>query len=726
MRRLAILALFLAASSAEAAVEPAATLLLPYFEVDVNAPQTTAATTAFTITNVTPMPQIAYMTIWTDWGFPVLSVNIFLTGYDQQRIDLYDVLARKFVGTNGYAGNQVEPGSRSYANDANPHFLPQAAGDCAALPGPIPPNIAEDVRNAVTSGTIHNCGTTRIGSTHTNAIGYVTIDVMADCDIKWPTDPKYFDEILYDNVLTGYYTIYDGKEFDAAPLVHIRATPTAQMPKTFYGRLSNGRDRREPLPSSFDARYAFQTTVRLWRDGTTGPNATCASYQSSGIVDAPEVVRFDEHENATVRSGPSRYPLYGAPPTPLAIAADMSSVLFPAMPSSDAGGWMKIDSPSRQSWVATTMRAGGYSVTEDAAINASENDTCDITVTPAATLLLPYFEVDPAARAHTTIFTVTNTSSESRIARVTLWTDLAYPMFTFNIPLTGYDSQAIDVADTILGSDDLRNAFIHGVAASCPQIGLDHKLAVGYATIDLVATLGTTSPNDPGYFDELLYDNVLTGDWAIVDGGNDSAGAPLVHIRAVPDLPYTFYDRYTTGGVRTRDRRQPLPAVFAFPWLRAADSVDTKVLVWREGVVGGGAACSEYKRNYKPTPQAQWYQWHYTSDAVTFDEHENSTSFGFGGVVEGGYSPLPVLPAAMSAPLGIFPYPPGDEAGWIYFDLSNGGSTAYSASRKGFARSQGWVMTVHSWPKGYTVTLPATMLANGCTLHVQGSSPLGP
>ncbi|HYM60647.1 MAG TPA: hypothetical protein VEZ11_07125, partial [Thermoanaerobaculia bacterium] len=48
---------------------PAATLLLPYFDVDFKSPQTTAQTCLFTIVNVTRLPQIAHCTIWTDWSF---------------------------------------------------------------------------------------------------------------------------------------------------------------------------------------------------------------------------------------------------------------------------------------------------------------------------------------------------------------------------------------------------------------------------------------------------------------------------------------------------------------------------------------------------------------------------------------------------------------------------------------------------------------------------------
>src|SRR5437764_9041241 len=46
-------------------------------------------------------------------------------------------------------------------------------------------------------------------------------------------------------------------------------------------------------------------------------------------------------------------------------------------------------------------------------ITTDNNASCDITVSPAATLLLPYFEVDvgkPVSDANNTIFSIINTS----------------------------------------------------------------------------------------------------------------------------------------------------------------------------------------------------------------------------------------------------------------------------------------------------------------------------
>src|SRR5437763_3718202 len=125
------------ADSCDIGVTPAATLLLPYFEVDTAAAQGAGATTLFTITNTSRYPQIAHVTVWTDWSFPVLDFNIFLTGYDVQGINLFDVIVRGVIvpatgaapGTsistvpgspqNGFTGTGAIP----FNNTSNPNFV---------------------------------------------------------------------------------------------------------------------------------------------------------------------------------------------------------------------------------------------------------------------------------------------------------------------------------------------------------------------------------------------------------------------------------------------------------------------------------------------------------------------------------------------------------------------------------------------------------------------------
>src|SRR5205085_10895638 len=140
---------------------PAATLLLPYFDVDFKSPQTTARTTLFTIVNVTDLPQIAHVVVWTDWSFPALDFNIFLTGYDVQGINMYDIFARATIapgatpGTGGTSSNTTvptnpTPGSQPAPNDANPNITSLAF--CANLPGPFSLSLLADLKSIFTTG----------------------------------------------------------------------------------------------------------------------------------------------------------------------------------------------------------------------------------------------------------------------------------------------------------------------------------------------------------------------------------------------------------------------------------------------------------------------------------------------------------------------------------------------------------------------------------------------
>lgn len=359
---------------------PAATLLLPYFEVDINAQQTTAQTTLFTITNVTQIPQIAHVTVWTDLSYPVLDFNIFLTGYDVQGINLYDVIARGFVAST--IGTSIDDtisptGIRSLDNDANPHFLGSVASDCSILPGPIPANILADVRTGLTTGRVSACGSAQVGLVHANAIGYVTIDVAATCSVALPIEPTYYSgEILFDNVLIGDYQQINpnpatGNYAGGNPLVHIRAVPEGgpagaaavptNLPFTFYDRYTPGPlanrtyDRRQPLPSTFAARFiqggtgAFNTNFKIWREGVTGPiGVACSAYarNNGSEMQVRDIVRFDEHENPTINASQTRVsPVQTTTVVlPETSSTSTSAGIYPPLSTSgDVGGWMYLN-----------------------------------------------------------------------------------------------------------------------------------------------------------------------------------------------------------------------------------------------------------------------------------------------------------------------------------------------------------------------------------------------
>jgi hypothetical protein len=415
--------------SCDISLLPAATLLLPYFEVDFQTPATTARTTLFTVQNTTAQPQIARVTLWTDWGYPMFTFNVFLTGYDVQAINLYDVFARGMVAPGVAAGsggtsNRTMPGALSTPNDQNPHFLPDAATTCSNNPGPFGASLLADLQAAFTKGTISAPGcaiVNKVVGVHANAIGYATVDVVANCNATSPLAAGYFTrEILFDNVLTGDYQHMNpnpatGNYAGGNPLVHIRAVPeggaagafaATALPYTFYDLYTTGapnraQDRRQPLPSAFMPRFieggtgAFNTDLTIWREAFAAPTTCPLAYSSNSFVRAAEVVRFDEHENATYYVLPScidsaACAVLPAFPVTASIPTVREMYFPPRSQSGDVGGWLFLNlnnggSPAyssarnyafgtttrgrrqSQAWVVTSMFAEGrYAVEMDA------------------------------------------------------------------------------------------------------------------------------------------------------------------------------------------------------------------------------------------------------------------------------------------------------------------------------------------------------------------------
>src|SRR6185369_11108961 len=210
-----------------------------------------------------------------------------------------------------------------------------------------------------------------------------------------------------------------------------------------------------------------------------------------------------------------------------------------------------------------------------------------IDAVPAATLLLPYFEVDLAnPNGITTLFSVNNASSAAALAHVTMWTDQSMPTLDFDIYLTGYDVQTINIRDIFNGnlprtadtSTDPGDTISHkgvisqdinvpGATGPCanpyPATGalsatlIDHirkshtglssalyggcsgaaygdNIARGYITVDSVRACNLSFPSDAGYFTTLADNrNILYGDFFWINPGqNFATGTTLVHIEA--------------------------------------------------------------------------------------------------------------------------------------------------------------------------------------------------
>src|SRR5687768_1349877 len=237
---------------------PAATLLLPYFRANA-----TDINTIFTLVNTSSDAAIAHVTVWTDWSFPVLDFNVYLTGYDVQGLSLRDIVFNGTIaptatpgvaGTTDVGSTTSGTGLSPYGDLANqpPTVNANFAGDagsaaigCTSLPGSIGPTLTTAIQNALIQGTYvipgiaESCtAAQRVGSTAGTdalhpagtAVGYVTVDVANKCSLRLPTDTTYFrTDILFDNVLTGDYETFDASAASnyagGTPLVHIRAIP---------------------------------------------------------------------------------------------------------------------------------------------------------------------------------------------------------------------------------------------------------------------------------------------------------------------------------------------------------------------------------------------------------------------------------------------------------------------------------------------------------------------
>ncbi|MBV8519597.1 MAG: hypothetical protein JO197_19555 [Acidobacteria bacterium] len=821
--------------SCDVAVLPAATLLLPYFEVDVDAVPGSGETTLFTITNTSPLPQLVQVTLWTDYAYPAMGFDVFLTGYDVQSINLYDVIARGRIAPDRGTGPDISPQGELSAS-ANP-VLDLESCEHTSLPEVLPAVYIKRMRDAFTRGTVDTLGTLQgcntVGGVHAHAVGYATMDVVGSCNFTMPNDPLYFSrEIRFDNVLTGDYQQVDGSQNYAQgnPMVHIRAIPEGgtpeqraanpnmggtNFPRTFYSALQSGAhptaDARQPLPSTFAARWieggtgSFQTSFKVWREAVAA-GTNCADYPANGNIAPYQVIRFDEDENPSAIS-----PIDDTPRSGLGATSrfDSDASPFPAPLGSSVGGWMYLDLDTQaqdqraaQAWVVVSMRAEGrYSVDFDAsalgngcsapaheiAPAANQNqaelhvtggphtmnndDTCDIAALPAATLLLPYFEVSLAPNSETTLFTVTNVTPEPQIAHVVLWTDYSYPVLSFDLFLTGYDVQAINLADVIvrgrivaqhaatgeMSSEDnplvdeascseqpsqLPVAFVTymqsaltlgrvprlGQAEACNTVGGVHANAIGYATIDVVGACQSAFPTEARYYShDLRFDNALIGDYQQINSvQNYAQGNPMVHIRAIPEgeqplvragdpayhsnFQRTFYSRYQNGG--TADGRQPLPSTFAARWIDTFGAPDfaTYYKIWHEGVTGADASCASYPTNV-----------HDVTDAVRFDEEENpvalSTDCTF--CVPGAVLPGLTLPSSSLAPARDEAYfPPNPTAaigGWMYLNLENSESTNAAAS-------QNWVIVSMRAEGRYSVDFDAVALGNGCSAPVRATA----
>lgn len=344
---------------------PGATVLLPYFEVDLADPS--GATTLFDLGNASPRAVVVRVTLWTDLAVPTFAFDVYLTGYDLQSFNLRDL----FAGLPPATGPEASPNGR----------LSLPGGPFVGCPGTLDPTIPVAHLRAAHTGAgsaLHGGLCSGLDHGDGRARGYLTADVVGACGSGlFPSDPGYFGAegiARHDNVLWGeVYQVDPRANFaHSAPLVRLQSDPGAFGPgdRTFYGRYvdHSGIDGREPLPGAWASRHldggGFDAGTRLitWRE-TPGPPLPfpCGQTPSWYPLPVTQVVSFDEEENATdVRDVAFIVP--PPPQVPAATQRDRSYLVFEPI------GWFFADldySPVEpaQAYLQTEISAEGrYSV----------------------------------------------------------------------------------------------------------------------------------------------------------------------------------------------------------------------------------------------------------------------------------------------------------------------------------------------------------------------------
>jgi hypothetical protein len=391
---------------------------------------------------------------------------------------------------------------------------------------------------------------------------------------------------------------------------------------------------------------------------------------------------------------------------------------------------------------------------------------CTIDEVPAATLLLPYFEVDVANQWRVnTLFSINNASATAVLAHVVVWSDLSVPVLDFNVYLTGYDVQTIsmydilnghlpqtasdgqDPADTIspqgafsqdinfascngfLPTPTLRADFVQHLQLSltgkpsptflsgrCAGRDFGDNIARGYVTVDTVNNCTLRFPGDPGYFvNDATFQNVLWGDFFFVQElDNFADGNPLVHIEASLTNPetstpgqYTFYGRYV--GWNATDHREPLATNFAARYVTGGTfDGGTNLVVWRDSKINQGPFICGTTPSWYPLGQ---------EGLVIFDEQEQPvTTPAFPVSPQPQQQGLIPFPAeAQRVQVGGADLPVPFDFGWLYINLNTSVAPAGSVPPEDPAAAQGWVYVTMRAQGRFSVGFDAVQLDSACS-----------
>ncbi|MEO6029294.1 MAG: hypothetical protein ABIR79_20720 [Candidatus Binatia bacterium] len=336
--------------------EPGATLLLPYFAVQLpkkiggKAP---GINTLFSINNASASAALVHVTIWSDFSVPVFGFNVYLTGYDVQPISMLDLVNGTLPVTGDAADDPTDTISNKGSHSQDINF----PGNMSAQPAQLDEATINHIRAALTGKPSPLLSGQCLGRDYAEkkpiARGYVTVDSVVDHTALEPNDINYFTNVIDTrNILWGdSFFINKSKKIGRADtLVAVRASTTDPQVNSifeysFYDT-TNGSlvpvDKRQPLGSVFAGRfvnvpkhpfYPGGTSAIVWRDSKVAQAPfICGQTPTWFPLSQRQLVAFDEQEN------PELLQL-----SPFPGATQIVKVGGPTFPVSAASGWLYMD-----------------------------------------------------------------------------------------------------------------------------------------------------------------------------------------------------------------------------------------------------------------------------------------------------------------------------------------------------------------------------------------------
>ncbi|HTY43105.1 MAG TPA: hypothetical protein VMH79_14640 [Thermoanaerobaculia bacterium] len=440
---LAVAALFAVAGSASAITctldqRPAATLLVPYFQVSTDgnggivSSGALARDTIVTIVNASSAPMVAHVNVYDRFSVIQLDFNVALSGFDVQSMAMSQIITGHLPVTLNSVGDDVcqRGADIVYGEDARDGYL--RVSPTSPVTGESNPATPLDNVNGTTDYTgtffsiasaltINDCD----GDTDASglAIGYIVIDHANYCNLSDPTDPNYYinDAIGMENNLFGeiIFTSGNGLPTYGISTVNLEADTTlgdatlawaqdeGQVARTFYARyldLANEvqcnncssptahynladnapwdegfGDQREPLGLRWASRWFDLTSSGIITTNFMvwrGGDGTLGCDETEPV--STEVF-WDEDEN-TVSQGvcpsPCTSPQYNFP-----LETQQTNIIRFVHPTGTPAGWVQVDfsggSPLDQAWMAYSFE--GSVALESVLIQGTQLDpsACD-------------------------------------------------------------------------------------------------------------------------------------------------------------------------------------------------------------------------------------------------------------------------------------------------------------------------------------------------------------